>query len=44
MELDISFMERAFPFLIKAIPVTLFITAVVLLLSFVPAFIMAEKG
>lgn len=43
MELDISFMERAFPFLIRAIPVTLFITAVVLLLSFVPAFIMAEK-
>ena len=27
MELDLSFMEEALPFLIKAIPVTIFITA-----------------
>lgn len=43
MELDFSFMQHALPFLLKALPVTLFITALVLLLSMVPAFLMAEK-
>ena len=43
MELDLSFMEEALPFLIKAIPVTIFITAATLILSLVPAFLMAEK-
>ena len=43
MELDLSFMEEALPFLIKAIPVTIFITASTLILSLVPAFLMAEK-
>lgn len=43
MELDFSFMQHALPFLLKALPVTLFLTAVVLLLSLVPAFLMAEK-
>ena len=41
MELDFSFMQHALPFLLKALPVTLFITALVLLLSMVPAFLMA---
>lgn len=36
-------MEEALPFLIKAIPVTIFITAATLILSLVPAFLMAEK-
>ena len=43
MELDFSFMQHALPLLLKALPVTLFITALVLLLSMVPAFLMAEK-
>ena len=43
MELDFEFMEKAFPFLLKAIPLTLFLAGLVLLLSFVPAFLMAEK-
>lgn len=43
MELDFSFMQHALPFLLKSLPVTLFITALVLLLSLVPAFLMAEK-
>lgn len=43
MELDLSFMQHALPFLLKALPVTLFITALVLLLSLAPAFLMAEK-
>lgn len=36
-------MQHALPFLLKALPVTLFITALVLLLSLAPAFLMAEK-
>lgn len=43
MELDWSFMEHAMPFLVKAVPVTIMLTVVVLLLSFAPAFFMAEK-
>ena len=43
MELDFSFMRQALPFLLKALPMTLFLTALVLLLSIVPAFLMAEK-
>ena len=43
MELDFAFMEKAFPFLLKALPLTLFLTGLVLLLSFVPAFLMAQK-
>lgn len=43
MELDFSFMQHALPFLLKALPVTLFLTALVLLLSLAPAFLMAQK-
>lgn len=44
MELDFSFMQHALPFLLKALPVTLFLTALVLLLSLAPAFLMAQKN
>lgn len=43
MELDYEFMKEALPVLASAIPVTLFLSGIVLLLSFIPAFFMAEK-
>ncbi len=43
MELDFAFMEKALPFLLQAIPLTLFLTGLVLALSFIPAFLMAQK-
>lgn len=43
MELDFEFMKEAMPLLVSAIPVTLFLSGIVLLLSFIPAFLMAEK-
>lgn len=41
MEFNVQFMEDAFPLLLKAVPVTLAMTAAVLMLSLLPAFVMA---
>lgn len=41
--LDYAFMEKALPFLVQAIPVTLGLTFLVLLLSFLPALLMADR-
>ena len=41
--LDYAFMEKALPFLLKAIPVTLGLTFLVLVLSFLPALFLADR-
>lgn len=41
--LDIEFMRKALPFLLQAIPVTLGLTFIVLILSFLPALIIADR-
>lgn len=41
--LDYAFMEKALPFLLKAIPVTLGLTFLVLVLSFLPAHFLADR-
>lgn len=42
--LDYAFMEKALPFLLKAIPVTLGLTFLVLVLSFLPALFLADRA
>lgn len=41
MELDTTFMAEAFPVMVKAVPLTLFLAVLSLVLSLVPAFLMA---